>query len=113
MKGLLLHAAALTAGLANGLLGTGGGVIALPLLYSALKDEKKAHASVVLFILPLSLLSAVIYRKSVEPQLLLPLCAGAALGGAAGAFLLKKAPVSVIKIIFGLIVLYTGIRSLL
>ena len=103
MKGILLHAAALTAGLANGLLGTGGGVIALPLLYSALK----------LFILPLSLLSAVIYRKSVEPQLLLPLCAGAALGGAAGAFLLKKAPVSVIKIIFGLIVLYTGIRSLL
>ncbi len=113
MNRILLHAAALAAGLTNGLLGTGGGIIALPLLYSALKDEKEAHASVVLFILPLSLLSAVIYRKDIEPNLLLPLCAGAALGGAAGAFLLKKAPVGIIKIIFGLIVLYTGIRSLL
>lgn len=110
---MLLHVAALAAGLANGLLGTGGGIIALPVLYSALKDEKKAHASVVLFILPLSLLSAAVYRKNIESALLLPLCAGAALGGGAGAFLLKKTSVTVIKVIFGLIVLYTGIRSLI
>ena len=103
----------MAAGFANGFLGTGGGIIALPVLYSALKDEKKAHASVALFILPLSLLSAAVYQKNIHLALLFPLCTGAAAGGAAGAFLLKKTPIGVVKIIFGLIVIYTGIRALL
>lgn len=44
-------------GLANSLFGGGGGMIAVPLLQRTGLDEKRAHATAILLILPISLFS--------------------------------------------------------
>ena len=48
-------------GAANSLFGGGGGMIAVPLLQKTGMSEKSAHATAILVILPVSLLSFVLY----------------------------------------------------
>lgn len=104
---------AIISGIINGMFGTGGGIIALPMLYDILGDTKKAHQNVVLFILPLSIISAVIYKKNYDIKPTVFLCAGAFLGGIAGALISKKIKVKYLKIIFGIVILYIGVKSIL
>ena len=55
-------AAGAAAGLINGFFGAGGGIVLVPLLLSWIKlDEKKAFATSVWIIFPISALSAVLY----------------------------------------------------
>ena len=51
----------LTAGILNGLFGAGGGVAVVPMLEKAGIEPKKAHATSISIILPLSLLSGIFY----------------------------------------------------
>ena len=52
----------LAAGLINGIFGGGGGMIVVPMLVHLLKClPKKAHATAILIILPLSLVSGIFY----------------------------------------------------
>lgn len=104
---------ALVSGLINGMFGTGGGTVALPMLYGVLNDEKKAHQSVALFILPLSIISAVIYGNNQESAGLGFVASGAFFGGLAGALLSKKFKVKYLKIIFGVVILYIGVKTFL
>ena len=72
-------------GAANGIFGGGGGMIAVPLLRSLGLSEKRAHATAISVILPVSLLSFILYaiRGFFDFKIALP----TALGGFAGGFL--------------------------
>ena len=85
--------AAAAAGCVNGLFGGGGGMLIVPLLSGAGLEVKKAHATAVAVILPLCLVSAVIYIVKGIFDLHLTLCVGGGVvaGGILGALLLKKA----------------------
>ncbi len=103
---------AFTAGAVNGMFGTGGGAIALPLLYKYLGDERKAHSSVCLFVLPLAIFSAVICRTNADISVVLPVCIGGVAGAIAGCLLTGRFKLKHIKIIFAVMILYIGIRGL-
>ncbi len=104
------------AGLASGLFGGGGGMILLPLLVKWRKlESRKAFATCVAVILPMCCLSAAVYWWKLRPgfDLLWPYLAGGVAGGLIGGLTFEKVPVKVLKIIFGLFLLYGGARYLL
>ena len=108
--------AGLAGGLASGLFGGGGGMILLPLLVKWRGLEgKKSFATCVAVILPMCCVSAAVYLWQVRPEmaLLWPYLAGGVAGGVLGGITFKKVPVRVLKIIFGLFLLYGGVRYLL
>ena len=103
-------------GLVNGLFGGGGGMVVLPLLtkWSGL-DPRCAFATCVAVILPMCCVSAAVYLLQVRPSLstLWPYLAGGVAGGVIGGMTFEKVPVRILKIIFGLFLLYGGVRYLL
>ncbi len=101
--------AALIAGLLNGFLGTGGGV---PLYFSLSRTEKdkSAYATASVSILLLSLQTALLYRgdaiafATVSPFLLF----AAIGGGVLGAALLGRVKTRLLKLLFSLLLLFSG-----
>ena len=101
------------AGFINGLFGGGGGMIVVPLLIWLLKyEEQKAHATAILIILPLSILSGLLYATfgNVKLNVLLPSGIGVIVGGIVGSFLLKKLSAKWLTIIFSIAMLAAGVR---
>ena len=80
-------------GLVNGLFGGGGGMALLPLLTK----------------------STAVYLWQVRPglELVLPYLLGGLIGGVLGGLTFEKVPVRWLKVIFGLFLLYGGVRYLL
>ena len=99
-------------GIINGLLGAGGGMLAVPLLTKFGLDEKRSHATSIAVILPLSAVSAAAYFikgniKFTEAGVyLLP----GAVGAIIGAWLLGKIPDKWLRRIFGAFMVWAGIR---
>ncbi len=110
------RAAGAAGGLINGIFGGGGGMVLLPLLtkWSGL-DARNAFATCVAIILPMCCVSAAVYLFQVRPALgeVLPYLAGGVVGGLVGGLTFEKVPVRVLKVIFGLFLLYGGVRYLL
>lgn len=105
----------IAAGVANGLFGSGGGTIAVPAMVFLLDaDEHKAHATALLIILPLTLVSAFFYISNnyVDWNLTWKAMAGGVVGGAVGAFLLNKCPSNVLRKIFGIFMILGAIRMI-
>ena len=105
----------LSAGLINGLFGGGGGMIVVPMLVSLLKCEpKKAHATALLIILPLSLVSGVFYAAfgTLDFRLGIPITIGVVVGGVFGAFLLSKLSSKWIVVIFSAVMAAAGFKML-
>lgn len=102
-------------GFVNGLLGAGGGMLAVPALVSSGLSRKKAHANSVAVIMPLSLLSAVMYLCSDSVSLgdALPYIPSCLIGAAAGSLLLGKFPDGWLKRIFAVFMIWAGIRLML
>lgn len=103
------------AGLANGFFGAGGGLFLVPLLTRWIKiDERKAFATSVGIILPLSIISAIMYfmKGSINLLSALPFLIGGAVGGIISGRLFKKVPIHALRKIFALLILYGGIRAL-
>lgn len=103
-------------GAINGLFGGGGGMVVLPLLAKWRRlDPRSAFATCVAVILPVSCVSAAVYLWQVRPALtlVLPYLVGGVLGGVLGGITFEKIPVKILKIIFGLFLLYGGVRYLL
>lgn len=99
-------------GAVNGLLGGGGGMLAVPLLRAGGLPPRRAHATAIAVILPASAISGGIYFYNGFAPLgvLLPVLLGVALGGFLGAKLLKSLPVRAVNLIFAFIMLAAGIR---
>lgn len=97
-------------GAANSLFGGGGGMIAVPLLTQTGLEEKTAHATAILVILPVSLVSFILYaiRGFYEPTVLVPTAIGVTLGGVVGAWLLGKLPTKTVNLIFAFLQLAAG-----
>ncbi len=103
-------------GLLSGLFGGGGGMALLPLLVKWRQlAGRKAFATCVAIILPMCCVSAAVYLWRVRPAwgLVWPYLAGGAVGGVIGGLSFEKVPVRILKIIFGLFLLYGGVRYLL
>ena len=97
-------------GLANSLFGGGGGMIAVPLLTKLGLSEKEAHATAILVILPVSLLSFFVYccRGNFVGSIAIPTAVGVLFGGLIGAKLLQKLPTKYITIIFAFLQALAG-----
>ena len=103
-------------GFANGLFGSGGGTIVVPCMERILKiDEHKAHATAIAIILPLSLLSVVIYLWNTEIVWSTALFAsvGGVAGGFIGAKLLNKISSKWLHRIFGAFMIAAAVRMIL
>ena len=106
----------LAAGFLNGLLGAGGGILLVWAFSSYRKDPQSdgvrdIFAATLAAVIPITALSACLYGTvsaadmSEMAQLILPAMAG----GVIGALLLGKIPTAVLKKIFAVLVLYSGI----
>ena len=101
------------AGLVNGLLGSGGGTILVPSLvfFSKIIDHK-AHATAIAVILPLTIISSIIYIKHgiTSVHLILYTTLGSMTGAYIGSRLLNKLSVSFLRKLFGFIMIIAAIR---
>ena len=102
-------------GLLGGFFGSGGGILAVALLQKQGLEPRRAHATSIAIILPLSLISLIVYWLNGNLPLTqsLPFFVPALLGSAAGAALLKKIPVQLLKLVFAGLILYSGICLLM
>lgn len=105
------------AGLINGLLGTGGGIIIIFILSRVNKDgdPKDNFASAIAAILPMSVVSAGNYLKngSVDLSDALPYILPAVVGGLLGALLLARIKTELLKRIFSFVLLYAGVNMII
>ena len=117
MLNLLITALSGTAaGVINGFIGTGGGIILVLILSKSMGNDKTrdTFATVIATVLPMSAVSAITYAVQGNVPLIetavyiIP----AIIGGIIGAVLLDKIGVRVLKIIFSGLVVYSGIRML-
>ncbi len=101
-------------GVINGFFGGGGGMICVPALLFMGLSNKKAQATAILIMLPISIASAIVYYTNgfIEWEFVLYTAIGSVVGGVLGALLLKKLSNNVLKYIFALIVAGAGIRML-
>lgn len=99
------------AGFLNGLFGSGGGTVLVPLLKKNGLPPKNAHALSVAVILPISLFSAFLYAKQgFSLTAALPYIPFGLAGAAVGAKLLPKIPQKALQRIFGLLILFSAVR---
>lgn len=106
----------LVVGSLNGLFGGGGGMVAVPVLSKFMKlDTRRSHATAILVILPISVISAVIYimNNNIEWRTLLPVGGGVIAGGIIGALLLNKLNSKWIRFIFDVLMSVAGVFVLI
>ncbi len=98
-------------GVANGLFGGGGGMLAVPLLKQTGLTEKEAHATAILIILPVSAFSFLLYAfyGTFRMDVLIPTAIGVTVGGLIGAELLGKIPAKTVGLIFSFLQLFAGL----
>ena len=98
-------------GLANGLFGGGGGMIAVPLLQKVGLQEREAHATAILLILPVCLLSFIVYavKGAFSLPLLIPTAIGVTAGGFLGAKLLEKIGGNAVTVVFAALQVLAGV----
>lgn len=100
-------------GILNGLFGSGGGVAAVLLLRKVFGlKTKQAHASALMVILPLSVISLMIYgfRGDIPFSVALWTGGGGVLGGITGAKLLKKISSVWVTRCFGFMMIAAAVR---
>ena len=112
IKKLFKYLCGVIIGFVNGLLGTGGGMIAVPVLRREGLETKSAHATSVAVILPLTVFSAALYLSGGKVHIgdCLAYVPAGVLGAAAGACFFKKIPDTLLRRLFGVFVIYAGIR---
>lgn len=102
-------------GTANGLFGAGGGMIAVPALTAVLKqEERRAHATAIAVILPLTVLSATFYvsKGFVDWGMTAWVTPGGIIGGFIGAKLLGICPEYILRRIFAVFIIIAAVKIL-
>ena len=102
-------------GLVNGVFGAGGGMLAVPLLKKSGLDQKSAHANAVAVILPITVISAILYilKGKVALSDSLTYIPTGLIGAVIATFALKKISNKWLRRIFGVFMIYAGIRLLI
>ena len=103
-------------GFINGFFASGGGIIAVLVLQKFFSlEEKKAHATSIIIILPLTLAGVLIYSMAgfSDMPVIIKAAAGAALGALVGAKLLSKLSGRFIRIGFGVVMVVAAGRMLI
>ena len=103
------------AGVLNGLLGAGGGIVVVPLLQKIGLTPDKSHATSIAIILPLCVISAAFYLFYGKVQFAqsLPYLPGGLIGAGFGAWLLPKVPANILRRIFAGVMIYSAIKILI
>lgn len=112
----LVVAAALAVGALNGLFGGGGGMLVVPVLtFLCGLDVKKAHATAIVTILPLCLVSAAVYWKAgfYDWNVGIWTTLGVIGGGILGSMGLKKLSSQTLSVLFYGLMLAAGIKMLI
>ena len=112
VKTAAIYASSAAVGLISGFFGGGGGMLCVPLLQLRGLPVKQAHATALIVILPLCIVSAAIYIANGYFDTTAVLCAviGVSIGGAAGALMLDKLNGTVVGIIFAALMIAIGIK---
>ncbi|MBO5872885.1 MAG: sulfite exporter TauE/SafE family protein [Clostridia bacterium] len=102
-------------GIINGMLGAGGGMLAVPMLKKLGFSQKDAHRNAIAIILPLTVFSAVLYlidgRTTFSDSLIF--IPTGLIGAYVGTKLLRKISSKWLGVIFGAFMIYSGVRLLL
>lgn len=104
------------AGVANGLFGSGGGLFLVPLLISWTgMKQKHAFATSIAIIVPLSLISLIVFwlRGGFDVNVALPYLIGGAAGGVLSGLFFKNMSATLLRRLFGILLLYGGVRAVL
>ncbi len=114
-KKLLTLAAGFFIGIVNGMLGAGGGMLAVPALKKLGMDQKEAHRNAVAVILPLAVFSAVLYiiKDKVSLSDSFIFIPGGLIGAVIGTKILKKISPKWLGVIFGGFMVYAGVRLII
>ena len=114
-KKLIITIFGIITGFINGLLGAGGGMLAVPALKKIGMEQKDAHRNAVAVILPMTVLSAVLYMVNGRVTLsdALPFIPWGLGGAVLGTFCLKKISGKWLGDIFGGFMIYAGIRMIM
>lgn len=102
-------------GAINGFVGTGGGILFIFLLKMLTKNDERDNFATTLFaIIPISFIGAIAYFRagSVDFSLLSVVLLPAVFGGILGAILTDKLKVKWLNLVFGALVIYSGINML-
>ena len=113
-KNAAIAGAGIAIGAVNGLLGAGGGMIAVPLLRKLGLEQKQAHANAVAVIMPISILSAGLYLYKdyvsfADAWVYVP---AGLLGALIGTLIMRKISPLWLRRIFGGFMVYAGVRLL-
>ncbi len=102
-------------GIINGVLGAGGGMLAVPLLKKLGFSQKESHTNAIAVILPITVISAILYiiKGNVTLSDSLIYIPTGLLGAILGTYLLKKISPTFLKRVFGALMIYAGIRLLI
>lgn len=116
-KNVLLIVVGSVTGLINGFFGGGGGMLVVPMLALLLGlEQKKAHATAIAVIFPISLVSAGIYLFGGSFNMpfynALFTLIGVTLGGVVGALALKKISNTTLVKAFAVVMLVAGVKML-
>ncbi len=111
----ILISAGIITGIINGLFGGGGGMVLVPMLsilYGL--ENKKSHATALLIILPISIVSSIMYAifGNFDLKIGVPVTIGVVLGGIVGAILLKKLSSFWVAVVFTIIMVFAGAKLL-
>lgn len=111
-KALLLGVAV---GLVNGVFGAGGGMLAVPILKSNGLNQKSAHANAVAVILPITVISAILYliKGNVALSDSFSFIPTGLIGSVIATFMLQKFSNKLLQKIFAVFMIYAGIRLLI
>lgn len=102
-------------GFINGLFGSGGGTLLVPILNNILKvEEHKSHATALAIIIFLTITSSIIYisKGTYNINATIQASIGSIIGGIIGAKLLSKVTGKFLRITFGIVMIIAAIRMI-
>lgn len=104
------------AGFINGFFGAGGGMVLVPLLIRLCKiEDKQAFSSAVSIILPICVVSLLVYAQQGMLPLResVPYLIGGAGGGVLAGLLFKKVSAKILHLILGALIVFGGVRLII